>query len=99
MSSVEILPQEMKGVKMTVCYRCNERFYGYKCYSCDWEAKYFCWYCKSELIPKNCEKCKECGWFECPKCDSCGCQEARPLSNEERRNPYIEESIYKNDSN
>lgn len=69
---------------MAVCYNCGTVFYGYYCHECDWEARYICWCCKSEIYPAESSKCKSCGWFICENCYECGCAEERPDSNEEK---------------
>ncbi len=70
---------------MTICYECDNQFYGDECPSCGWEVEYSCWNCGDEITPANNNKHYTCGWFECNACGECGCSSARPPSNEEKR--------------
>ena len=82
---------------MAICYNCGIKFYGKTCGRCGWLAKYTCWFCKRDISPILDKMCKECKWFICSSCDNCGCQDARPLSNEEkRREPLRVENKWQN---
>ena len=71
-------------IKMAICYKCKEIFYGDICKHCGWKAIYKCWSCKCDIIINNSTKCDDCGWFICNNCYECGCNPNRPLSNEEK---------------
>ncbi len=69
---------------MALCYSCKEIFYGDQCNNCGWEISYKCWRCKTKITSENSYKHSSCGWFVCPSCEACGCEEERPMSNEEK---------------
>ena len=37
------------------------------------EYESHCWNCGEEVSSEYCDKCSECGWFECSNCNSCDC--------------------------
>lgn len=74
---------------MAICYQCGEQFSGDQCSECGWEAEYSCWNCGYEINVSKDYKCKHCGWFRCDECDSCGCEEERPPSNEEKEEEFM----------
>jgi len=74
---------------MAICYKCGERFYGHTCPSCGWMATYNCWQCKTEIVTEHNKLCGQCKWFICHRCNECGCNENRPLSNEEREDQVL----------